>query len=305
MTAGQTNCITMRALVLVAACSGCALIGHERPVTKQLAESRQVSQRGITALERGDWQAGETLLAQSIKLCSVDPEPHYQYAEALWHRGAKEQALAEMQEALACYRATTRRSPCGPARCASTWASSTKPNAAWPTTRSIWDPHLAAGWALRGQVAQAQGRLDDALAFFHRALQFQRDNKLVLLLIAEVYRQQNRPDRALNTLQTLRDGFNPGEEPQRVLYLEGLAFFALGRYDDAVDSYTLALQREQSAAELYYRLAEAQLALGRLREAGQAIGAALAMEPNHQPSRELAGRIELALRSPPGGVVQR
>lgn len=304
MTAGQTNCITMRALlVLVAACCGCALIGHERPVTKQLAESRQVSQRGITALERGDWQAGETLLAQSIKLCSVDPEPHYQYAEALWHRGAKEQALAEMQEAL-------RLSGDNPTLAVRTGEMCIDLGKLDEAQRladdSIdLDPHLAAGWALRGQVAQAQGRLDDALAYFHRALQFQRDNKLVLLLIAEVYRQQNRPDRALNTLQTLRDGFNPGEEPQRVLYLEGLAFFALGRYDDAVDSYTLALEREQPAAELYFRLAEAQLASGRPREAGQAVRTALAMEPSHQPSQALAGKIELALHSPPESVAQR
>ena len=273
MTAGPFNCLTMRALLfLLAACCGCALIGHERPVSKQLAESRQVSQRGITALDRGDWQAGESLLAQSIKLCPVDPEPHYQYAEALWHRGAKAEALAEMQEALRL----SGDNPTLAVRTGEMCIDLGKLDEAQHLADEAinLDPHLAAAWALCAQVAQAQGRLDDALASLHRALQFQRDNKLVMLLIAEIYRQQNRPDRALNTLQTLRDGFNPGEEPQRVLYLEGLAFSALGRYDDAVDAYTLALDRERPVAELYYRLAEAQLSAGRPREAHQAANAA-------------------------------
>ena len=287
----------------LAACCGCQLIGHERPVSKQLAQSRQESQRGISALDRGDWQGGETLLAQSIKLCPVDPEPHFHYAEALWHRGAKQDALAEMQEAL-------RLSGEDPALAVRTGEMCLDlgrlDDAARLADEAVdLDPRLATAWALRGEVAQAQGRLDDALAQLHRALEFQRDNKLVLLLIAEVYRQQNRPDRALNTLQTLRDGYNPGEEPQRVLYLEGLAFSALQRYDDAVDAYTLALERDRPAAELYYQLAAAHLSAGRPREAGQAVSAALALEPGHQPSRELAGRIDLALRTPLAESIQR
>ena len=90
------------------------------------------------------------------------------------------------------------------------------------------DPRLGSAWLLRGQVAWSEGRLDDALAQLQRALQYQRDDKRSLLLTAELYRQQGRPERALNTLETLRDGYAPGEEPQRVLYLQGLAFSAPG-----------------------------------------------------------------------------
>ncbi len=118
-----------------------------------------------------------------------------------------------------------------------------------------------------------------------------------MLLIAEVYRRQNRPERALNTLEALRDGYTPGEEPQRVLYLEGLAFAALQRYDDAIDAYSSALGREQPSAELYYQLADAQAKAGRPREASQAVSAALALEPNHQPTLQLAAQLELTERA--------
>ncbi len=70
-----------------------------------------------------------------------------------------------------------------------------------------------------------------------------------------------------------------------MLYLQGLAFAALTRYDDAVDVYTLALARERPAAEIYDRLAEAQLLAGHPREAADAVAKAMALEPNRQQSR--------------------
>lgn len=281
--------------VWLLACCGCALVGHERPVPKQLAQSRQASQRGISALDRGDWDKGEALLAEAIQLCPLDPEPHRHYAEALWHRGAKEQALAEMQEA-------ARLSGENPALAVRTGEMCLDMGRIADCDRLAdeaveLDPRLGPAWALRGEVALGEGRLDDALADLHRALGFQHDDKRTLLLIAEVYRRQNRPERALNTLETLRDGYAAGEEPQRVLYLEGLAFAALQRYDDAVEAYSSALGREQPSAELYYQLADAQAKAGRTREASQAVSAALALEPNHQPTLQLAAQLQLAERA--------
>ena len=73
---------------------------------KQVAASRQLSQRGISELDRGDWNHGESSLAKSIELCPDDPEARRHYAEALWHRatladarGAKAEAQAERAKA--------------------------------------------------------------------------------------------------------------------------------------------------------------------------------------------------------------
>src|SRR5437588_1082396 len=53
-------------LIALCACCGCQLIGRERPVPKQMAASRQLSQRGISALERSEWDKAEMLLSQAI-----------------------------------------------------------------------------------------------------------------------------------------------------------------------------------------------------------------------------------------------
>jgi tetratricopeptide (TPR) repeat protein len=149
---------------------------------------------------------------------------------------------------------------------------------------------------LRGEVAQARGQLDEALADAHRGLEYQHDDKKLLLLTAEIYRQQGRPERAVGVLEALRDGYASGEEPQRVLYLQGLAFAALARYDDAVEVYVLAIERDRPSAELYCRLADAQLRAGRPAQASAAVRQALALDPDHAPSRALAPQVELALR---------
>ena len=46
--------------------------------------------------------------------------------------------------------------------------------------------------------------------------------------VAELYRQLNQPERALQTLQLLAETYSPGEEPADCLYLTGLAYVALG-----------------------------------------------------------------------------
>ena len=79
-----------------------------------------------------------------------------------------------------------------------------------------------------------------------------------------------------------------------MLYLLGLAYSALGRYDDSVESLALAAGRDKPTVEILYRLAEAQWLAGRGNEAIVSAQHALAMDPRHQLSRDLMHRIELA-----------
>jgi tetratricopeptide (TPR) repeat protein len=270
------------------------LIGGEQPVSKQQATSRQLSQSGISLLEQGKWDDGEKKLAQAVNACQDDPEPHHHYAEALWHRGAKAEALAQMLEAMRLAgedpQLTVRAGEMA------LEVGRTEDAGKLADEAIELNPRFSAAWSLRGQVDELRGLMDEALADLDRALQFQHDDKRALFLVAELYRQQGRADRALSTLESLRDCYAPGEEPQQVLLLEGLAFAALHRYDDAADVYTIALSREPPSAELYYRLAEAQLLGGRPREAAGTVSQALALDPNYGPNRALAERIDLALR---------
>ena len=277
-----------------ALCCGCQLIGRERAVPKQMATSRELSQRGISALDRGEWSQGEARLARSIKACPTDAEPHRHYAEALWHRGAREEALDQMREAMRL----SGEDPNLQVRVGEMCLELGHRDEAAKLAEDAIDlsPHSAAAWALRGEIAEARGRLDEALADMHRGLEFQHDDKKLLLLTAELYRRQGRPARALSALEALRDCYASGEEPQQVLYLQGLAFTALARYGDAVDVYTVALGRDRPTVDLYDGLAEAELLAKRPAEADAAVQHALALDPNHPPSLRI-GRANRIRRS--------
>jgi cytochrome c-type biogenesis protein CcmH/NrfG len=85
------------------------------------------------------------------------------------------------------------------------------------------NPQLASAWALQGEVSAAQGNRSEALASFHRALSFQPQYAEVQLAIAGIYEQENRPQRALATLQSLAASFSPGRTPIEVVIRESLA----------------------------------------------------------------------------------
>ena len=142
---------------------------------------------------------------------------------------------------------------------------------------------------------RAAGDLRQALADYQRALGYVPYDQHVLLEVAELYRQMNQPQRALETLQNLADTYNtPAEEPQQVLYLMGLAYVALRRYDDGVESFAAAAARDSPPPEILYQLAQAQWLAGHAAEAAATAQRVLAMDPRHQPSRELLDRHGLA-----------
>jgi tetratricopeptide (TPR) repeat protein len=274
--------------------AGCQLFHPHEPVSKPVAESRQLSERGLNALEHGDVPSAETLLAQAVKVCPNDIEAHRQYAEALWQGGQRELAMAQMEKAL-------KLAPDDPGltiRLGEMDLAVGKLDDAHRLADQTLDltPNDAHAWALRGRVEQTTGQYEQALADFHRSLEFCHDDRQLLLETAELYRRLNRPQRALSTLTSLCETYGPNEEPQNVLYLKGLALEALARPDDAAEAFAVALDHGSPTPELFYRLGEAQLAAGRQQEADRSLLQALSIDPNHAPSRALREQIEVASR---------
>jgi tetratricopeptide (TPR) repeat protein len=212
----------------------------------------------------------------------------------MWRRGEREAGLEHLQKAIACAADdTSLKIRAGQMQLALGHAAEA---CALADQALDLDPQSAEGWTLRGRVALAENHPDEALANFHRALEYAPKDRELLLETAEVYRQLNRPQRALSTLVSLRETYAPGDEPQQVYYLEGLALQALGRPTDAGNSFALALERGPPTADLYYRLGESQLASGRRNEADRAVEQALGLDPNHVPSRALRQQVEVASR---------
>jgi tetratricopeptide (TPR) repeat protein len=288
--------------LLAASCAGatgCQLFHQHEPVSKPVAQSRQLSDRGFNAMEHGDLTSAQTLLSQAVKVCPTDIEARRQYAEALWNGGQRQLAVEQMQKAL-------KLDPNDP-QLAVRWGEMNFALGNLDSARKMADqaldltPNDARAWALRGRLEETAGQYDQALADFDRSLEFCHDDRQLLLETAELYRRLNRPQRALSTLTNLCETYGPNEEPQEVLYLKGLAFEALNRYTDAAEAFAVALDHGPASPELFYRLGESQLAVGRQQDADHALQQALSIDPNHAPSRTLREQIEVASR--PAGTI--
>jgi Flp pilus assembly protein TadD len=297
-------CAGCRAAAVLAAvlaiAPGCRLTG-EGPVSRSLVTCRQLSQRGVSALERHDSKTAESLLGQAVTACPVDAEARRHYAEALWQNGERAKAVAQLDEALKLagddetlrVRVGEMRLTLGDIEAARRHAS----------LAIELNPRSGAAWALRGRVMQQSGQPREALADYHRALGLLPDDRSVLLNLAETYRTLGEPHRALANLQRLSDTYASGEEPPQVLYLEGLALVALGRSADAVVSFTAARDRGPPTPDVLFQLASAQSQAGRDNDARQSVLQALALNPTHPASRELLARLDMAAAS--GALAER
>lgn len=271
--------------------TGCRLLGRERSVSQSLIASRQFCQQGVAAMERGEWQRANELLAKAVRTCPLDADAHRYYAEVLWQRDRREEAIAELEEA-------SRLAVDDPElhvllaekRLAMGGLELARQSAKYAIDL---DPKLADAWAVRGRVRRADRRLRQALDDYLRALGLAPDDRRILLEVAELYRELKQPERALATLQRLGDTYSPGEEPQHVLYLEGLAYSAMGRWDEAAVSFATASVREPPTSEILFRLGEAELLAGRPARAAAAAQEALTLDPLHEPSRELLARAQV------------
>jgi len=274
--------------------AGCRLSG-KKAVSEQVAASRQLVQQGLVALEHGRVQEAESLLGEAVETCPENVEARRQHAEALWQAGMREAAVEQLSEAarLAPDDAEVQL------RLAEMHWAEGHTHQAWQAVEDALDlnPRLAKAWALRARLLEAGGRHKEALADCHRALRYAPQDREILRQTAELYQQLHRPDHALQTLQCLADTYAPGEEPQDVYYLMGLACRELGRYDDAAQHFSTATLRGAPNAEILYRLAEAELLAGRPAAAATAAQQALSLDPNHQPSQQLLQRLRLAVRT--------
>jgi tetratricopeptide (TPR) repeat protein len=261
-------------------------------VPQSVADCRRLSQQGVAALDRGQPEKAEALLAKAVKACPVDPEARRHYAESLWRRGGRKEAIAQMEEAC---RLVSDDAALWTRIAQMRLADGQVELARQDADRAIdLDSKSAAAWAVRGGVMRVYGRPQQALADYLRAMNYAPKDREILWAIAELYRQQHQPERALLTLQSVADTYSPGEEPSHVFHAIGQTYVALGRFDEAVESLTTAATRGKPTPDLLCQLGEAQLLAGHLDAAGVAASQSLAIAPRHQASRELLDRLQLA-----------
>lgn len=240
-------------------------------------------------MDRGDWGRAELQFSQAVKSCPVDHEARRNYAEVLWRRGARNEAIAQMLEASRLARDDSSIR----VRLAEMQLAIGRYDNAYQVAQTAIaaDAQLAQAWGVRAKALKQAGDLRGALADCHRALALDPENPEWLLETAEIYRALGEPQRALAQLQTLLESYPVGEEPQHPLYLAGLAYAALGRQEDAVQHLQAATQRGAPTPDMLYHLAEAQLRCGQIERAESSAQSALALAPDHAGCRQILARM--------------
>ena len=89
--------------VLLTAClwpaAGCQWAGLRDPVPASLTASRTLSSEGNKLLELKQPEMAEVKLAEAVKTCPTDCDARRYYAEALWLRNARPEAVAQLEDA--------------------------------------------------------------------------------------------------------------------------------------------------------------------------------------------------------------
>ena len=278
-------CALFIATLLLLSAPGCRVFRNHKVSEESIAAARQLSLQGIDAQQRSQWDRAESLFATAILKCPTDERARAGYAESLWQRGEWQPAIAQMEESV-------RLSGGDPIRRVRLGQMYRKVGdlalAKSQADQAIAvNAQLGAAWALRGQVLFAQGHRNEALANFHRALTYDDTLPGVQLAIAEIYAQENRPQRALATLQSLGPN-QPAEQAADIAIRQAQALVALGRQGDALELLAKAAERSDSPAAVLHELAVTQLAAGNNGSARRTIEAGITRFPTDNRFRSLA-----------------
>jgi tetratricopeptide (TPR) repeat protein len=285
----------------VALLPGCAILRHRGPTQEGVAASRELSRQGVAAMETGQWQQAEDLLRKALQASPDDASTHRSMAETLWHRGARQEAIAQIEEAVEHDSNNSALHVQAGEMVLAVDATDSALTHAEHAIRS--DPKSPSAWTLRGRCFRQKGQPDRAVADLQHALEFAPDTSDVLLDVAMIYRQHGQAARCLTTVHHVLDTYPPGEESQQALTLEGLALLDLKRPAQASEALASAAKRGTPSVDLLYNLALAYSASGQYDQAENAAHQALAVNGTHQPSRDLLA--QLASRNEASNVQRR
>jgi tetratricopeptide (TPR) repeat protein len=285
----STTVLSILLLLPVCGLSGCACL-HRDKVDANVVSARQLSLRGIDAMQRDKWDDAEALFGDALQKNPADERAHRHFAELLWRRGQHQVAIRHQEESV-------RLSGGDPAllvELGEMYLQQGNADAALDCADEAIDAnsHLSGAWALRGDIHRRREEPSKALECYHRALNYQPHYPHVQLALAELYQQSEQPRRALSTLESLAGQFPPERVPQEVEFQRGMALKSLGRYQDAVEAMTVAAQRAEPSPDLLCQLGEAQFLAGNAASARLAVQAALARNPQHSGSLKMKDKLD-------------
>jgi tetratricopeptide (TPR) repeat protein len=287
LRSGRAACCGM--LICLWAGVGCSSLGRQQQ-RDNVVQARQTALRGMDAAQAGQWDVAERLYRQAVDICPVDERARRGFAETLWQRGQRDQAIQQMQEAarLAGDEATML------VRLGEMYlATGDLQRAELLADQAVGSGRApASAYQLKGNILRHNGAWREALASYHKALSVQPDFPEVQMAVARLYLEHQRPQRALSTMQAMADQYPVDQQPANVLYWQGVVLKSLERYAQAADCFALADERGLHTADLLYQLAETRYRTGDLAQAQLALQRARQLDPTHPVANSLATSIE-------------
>ena len=292
----QINCVLLLLALTVVLTGGCRSALQRARESKALLLGRQFTRKGVVAMESGQWTEAEKLLAKAVEESPDDPESRRHYAEALWKRGEKDEAIRQLDLAIQNGGGYEHH-----ARLAQMYLDTEQiAKAIRHADRAIdLQPEEAAGWAVRARILDHQKSDSQALIAYQRARGLAPEDRELLWDMARLYERLNRSRDSLVVLQDLSNTYTPGEEPQEVIYCMGRVCAVLGRSDEAIDYYVEALRRGPATPDILYHMADAQFRLGNIAKSQDILRQALALDPEHELSRSMLSRLDSSRSVPP------
>ena len=261
------RCVSVLVLLLAIGPTGCATLRNRNPIDEEVIIARQLSQQGVDARQDGDWTLAEERFRSAIKYCPEDHTARVHFAECLWRRGAADDATKELTKAIELSGGSDVDSIARLGEMLNQMGN--KDSAAKLVAHALnVNPKNAQAWKLHASLLHDEGKLDESLAGYHRALVYAPGDAEVLASTAEIYYEANRPHRAVAVLERVFSETEMELAPTRLLHLHGLALAQLERNHEAVHSLLLARNSMgQPSAELLADLAETQIANGQVADA--------------------------------------
>ena len=297
--------VSLVILIAVAVLPGCRLIPLRSPKTDRGTEIRKLLQQGAMLQESEDFEQAEICLADAVALNPKDAESRRSYAELLWQMSKKQESIDQLSQALTlagksdtrimlslsekCYELGHFETA---VECAEKAIESA--DAKWAATeenRSL----ISRAWVIRARVHWRNNELQPALDDYYKAISLCPKKQDLLSELATLQMVMMRPEQALATWHSVSKLWPLDQEPQHVVFGRGDAYMAMRQYHLACDQFAQANRRWPEDVNTYCRLAEAQLACGRAKDAAVVAQRAIEIAPQNPACLAMREQVRVAM----------
>ncbi len=247
--------------------TGCRALPWRCPSDDRVIAAREQGRLGTDSLVKGRLNEAEVRFEHALDRCPHDYQIRHDLATVYWKQGKQREAIDAQTEAI---RASGDKSAWVVELGDMLLETGDAVAALQSAEHAIMvSPDLGEAWRLRGDIMKRQGDLEQAVSNYHRAVSGGADESHVLFELADIYRLQNRPRRALATLHRLAESVPAEAQPPRIDYLKAIAYQALGRHDEAIPHFEQALRLEAQRPDILFLLARSQWESGHADAARQ------------------------------------